>query len=594
MIARLFLTAAALAAAAPPSALACGGDESEVCLIQLKKESASKLFGDVEGNSPLDFLAGQIAALRGNGGDHGNLEECPGQPLIANADSGVCTHGSIEVRVDFDDEDIEEYFGDNVLMKNWKYYIEGCKEAECQLIDPDVNHHTFHVGKTEIRIEGYDLAGNFNKCIRTVYVLDKEEPVFVEEDTVPDQNFEMHFPPERCAISGGAAFSEYEEQTGFTGDVVDNCDEEVEVVRKIFTLDGEEIFQGPHDEEGLSYPELVGPGDWVICYVATDDYSQHVTSAMPFDSDAPHNAKALKFGRHCAQVRVSDRTPPYGIENCPGGEDRTMLVIVEAHETEAHDVTWTPPTASGDNCEAFGEIPAAEEQSQPPKYPGMTLPVGSHPVNYALMDAFGNVIEDEECSFTIEVKPRAHPVVLTCPPNVTFETLPDASFAIVTWEDPVATQGDKILDQSHISYPQNVSLGLPFPFGKTTVIVHAAGEITGERHDEHLQFDECTFSVTVKDPQRPDVDGRLFRCKESNVTNQLAPPAKPYRVCGGLDLLWEPHPQYVHTHGYDVAGVKETSLECCTDEFSIEHECVPVETDVAVTPQASYCKPKAQ
>ena len=33
------------------------------------------------------------------------------------------------------------------------------------------------VGKTEIRVEGYDLANNFNKCIRTVYILDRQDPV---------------------------------------------------------------------------------------------------------------------------------------------------------------------------------------------------------------------------------------------------------------------------------------------------------------------------------------------------------------------------------------------------------------------------------
>jgi hypothetical protein len=579
----LAVAAAALAAPQDPRgeiSASCNGEGAEVCLIQLKKESPPFW-------SPLDAIAAELAAGRSK---EARLQECPGRPLVVNADPGVCTHGSIEVRVDFDDDDIEEYFGDNVLMKNWKYYIEGCKAADCQLISPDVNHHTFHVGKTEIRIEGYDLAGNFDQCIRTVYVLDREEPVFVEAESVVDDKIEVHFPEDRCSISGAAAFGEYEEQTGFSGAVADNCDEDVEVVRKIFTPAGKEIFAGAHGEEGLTYPDLTGPGVWWICYVATDDYSTHITSAAPFDDKAPYGAKALKFGRECAQVKVSDKTPPYGIENCPGGADRKILVVVDAHETEAQNVTWTPPTATGDNCEAFGELPAAEEQSKPPKYPGMTLPVGSHPVNYAIMDASDNVIEDEECSFTIEVKQRAHPVVVTCPPNVTFQTFEDANFAIVTWERPVAIQGDKTLDQSHISYPQGVSEGLPFPFGTTTVIVHAAGEITGNRHDEHLQFDECTFSVTVEDPQRPDVDGRLFRCKESNMTASLAP---PFRICGGLDLVWDPHPQYVNTHGYDVTGVKETSLGCCTDEFSKEHECVPVETDLEVASKASYCRPKS-
>ena len=106
--------------------------------------------------------------------------------------------------------------------------------------------------------------------------------------------------------------------------------------------------------------------------------------------------------------------------------------------------------------------------------------MGSHVVNYAVADAFGNVLEDEECSFTIEVKQKAHPVDLMCPANVIMTTLEDASFAIVTWEPPVATQGGKKLDQSHIVYPQGVEPGLPFPFGTTTILVHANGEITGK------------------------------------------------------------------------------------------------------------------
>merc|ERR1719440_2318629 len=61
-----------------------------------------------------------------------------------------------------------------------------------------------------------------------------------------------------------------------------------------------------------------------------------------------------------------------------------------------------------------------------------------------------------------------------------------------------------------------------------------------------------------------------------------------------MDLTWTPHATYIHTHGYDVSGVHEASKECCTDQFDVEHECVPVETDlVSVKPLASYCKPKA-
>jgi len=595
----IFLSAVVAAAMITDAAEGVCDGPDEVCLLQLRKSNSkhslsmkqsSTIFNlGGEGSSPLDAIAAQLLATQKAHGKP-KLPECPGGALTASADAGLCTHGGIEIKVDFDDEDIEESFGDNVLMKRWKYFIQGCKLADCQLVNPDVRHHTFHVGKTEIRVEGYDLANNFNQCIRTVYVLDRQDPVFTDPQTDLNQSIEIYFPENACSVSGATAFAEYEEQAGFTGAVTDNCDEDVEVQRKIFAPEEGQIFSGLHGDENMAqYPNLTGPGVWTICYIATDDYSKnHITSTMPFDLEAPGAATALKVVHHCVEVVVSDNTPPYGMKNCP--EDK--LVLIDPHETEAHNITWELPEITGDNCEAFGTIPDAEEQSNPPKYPGMTMPVGSHSVNYALFDASRNVLENEECSFTVEVKQRAHPVELTCPPNVTFPTLTDASFAIVVWEDPMAIQGGKILDQSHISYPQGVSFGLPFPFGTTHIKVRAEGEITGLRHDEHLQFDECTFAVTVEDPQIPEVDGRLYRCMDDIDTTDSSF-VKPYRVCGGTDLTWTPHAEYIHTHGYDVAGVHDTDKQCCTDQFDVEHVCVPVTTDlVSVKPLASYCKPK--
>merc|ERR1719174_3536330 len=255
----LFLVAVAAAGTTTAASAGTCNDEDEVCLLQLRKgyskhssstKQSSSIFALTGDESPLDYLAEQIRG-ESNIHEHPKLQECPGDALVASADSGVCTHGGIEVRVDFDDEDIEEYFGDNVLMKKWKYYIEGCtKGADCQLVNPDVNHHTFHVGKTEIRVEGYDLANNFNSCIRTIYILDKQEPVFTDPQVDLEKQMEIYFPENSCTVSGATAFAEYEEQAGFSGDVTDNCGEDVEVQRKIFkhTGDGDisEIFSGAH------------------------------------------------------------------------------------------------------------------------------------------------------------------------------------------------------------------------------------------------------------------------------------------------------------------------------------------------------------
>merc|ERR1719446_1154968 len=188
--------------------------------------------------------------------------------------------------------------------------------------------------------------------------------------------------------------------------------------------------------------------------------------------------------------------------------------------------------------------PAGED---PTKRTG-TFPVGVHPIAYTLSDAFGNV-HPEECLFTVEVKQKAHPVVVTCPADAEVRTLPEAGFGVPCWAPPTAKQGPKDLPPSHITYLHGIRPGLPFPYGVTVVTVKAVGEITGTRTLEEEQSDECTFKVTVKDPQRPDVDGRKYRCGTA-----VAGEAEPYAVCGGTDLVVSMHAEYAETGGYDLGG----------------------------------------
>jgi len=630
---------------------------TEVCLLQFMHKAGADVAElkqednlatqdesrDAKKHTPFDDIAADIS------GEHHRLRECPGEPYVGLADLKACTHGGADIHVDFDDEDIEEFFADNVIMKEWRYFLDDCdsQKAECELINPDVNHHQYQVGKTEIRVEGYDLAGNMNKCLRTVYVMDKQSPVFKEPEVDLNQKLELHFPADSCTVYGETPFTEYEEQAGFNDDhaplATDNCDTEVQVVKKLFDDTGKVIYDSSIPTDA-GFPNLSGPGTWKMCYVAIDDYSKTLTGVHAFKKwepphgDCPTDCRFCAAGKHpesggvdlvdgvcqkfcshvntcgtsdehkegtdctkcsghddswmvnkaehCVDVTVSDVTPPYDYKGCP--ED--IYVEIDAH-LNSSTVTWDLPTISGDNCEKFGTVPEAMEQSDPPKYPGMTFPVGSHVVNYAVEDAFGNVLDDEECTFVVEVKQKAHPVHVVCPADVILTTLEDASFAIVTWEQPVVTQGGKILDaEKHIVYPQGVEPGLPFPFGTTTILVHANGEITGKRADEHLMFDECIFNVTIKDPQRPEVDGRLYRCREDELDQTTF--AMPFRVCEGTDLAWVPHPEYIHTHGFDVIGTHPTSLKCCTSEEGIEHVCTKVTTPVNVDPLVSYCAPK--
>jgi len=513
--------------------------------------------------------------------------ECRGTPFVASADFGRCSRVGADMVLNFGDESIEDGFGDNVLMKQWKYFLQDCDadlDADCQIIFPNVYHRKYEVGKTVVRVEGYDISGNYHGCHRTVYIIDEEPPVFVEPEVDLDQQLEMRLPSETCSYESSYLFAEYEDRAQFSAVATDNCDDAVHVARRVFDAEGEQLFDSRQD---ANYPNLTGPGQWSLCYLATDDYSEQLGSKFAFGSGAPENARTRKRSEHCVAVTLVDRTPPDGFQDCP--ED--IFVIIDADHTSA-DVFWEPPTIVFDNCQGQGSMPEAKEMSEPPKEPGMTFPVGSHVVSYAFSDASGNFLRDAECTFTIEVKQRNQPVTLTCPMNVTLDAVEHANFAIADWDAPVALQSGHYLPPESISYPQGVAPGMPFPYGTTSITVRAEGNVTG--HDTLVMFDECTFFVTVEDLQKPMLDGRLFRCKDENV--DLTKYASPYKICNGTDLNWKPHDglTYLATHGYNVEGVVAKNLHCCKDENDVVHECAPVKTALDVTPLASYCVPKEQ
>lgn len=307
---------------------------------------------------------------------------------------------------------------------------------------------------------------------------------------------------------------------------------------------------------------LRGPGTYELMYIATDVHGSRV--------------------RHTVQVTLEDVSPPTEWEGCPDNQ----FVEIEAGERDGF-VDWTVPNVTADNCLAFGKPPVPVEAEG--KKPGRRYVIGVHSVSYPIQDAFGNVAP-EECDFTITVKPRAHPVVVTCPDDVTINTVERAGFGVGKWPAPTATQGGEQLPASHISYHGGIRPGLPFPYGTTLVKVLARGKITGDRTGEEEQTDECSFRVTVKDPERPFVDGRGFRCDEQHEAFDSTL-VEPYGVCDGTDLTVQFHEGYTEHGRYSVLGT-ETKLarSCCHDEvgqaFSCSGEagefryCVPGSTSV--------------
>jgi hypothetical protein len=543
-------------------------------MLQLNKDKALQgqpTIADMESilNGGFDFDALEKNPQVSHSNTHTHTE-CPGEPVIDYADSTKCSHAGIDIHVD--SETIEKYFGDNVLMKDFKYYLEDCASGSCtysELIAPGIENHHFQVGVSHVKVEGYDLAGNKDHCFRTVYIYDNEPPVFDSPDADVDGTITIKLSDDTCDIDAGTPFASYE-LVGFLSSATDNCDTDVQIVKKIFDTNGECVYDSTKDTVSMTLP--LGPGSYHMTYEAIDGHSE--TLGLPTGEHV-----TLSTTIHTATLNLVDETPPYNTSGCP---TETITVLIEAHE-EMGQVDWTPPTVTGDACGNEG-MAYVEEQSTPKKEPGMMLPVGSHQVEYAFMDMHHNVM-DEVCIFEVKIEQKAHPVEVVCPADVTVPTLENARAGIVHWSDPVATQGTDTLPASQIHYVQGVTSGMMFPFGITTITVNATGLVTGTRVDEHLQFDECLFTVTVTDPFDPLVDGRPYRCK-----NKDSPDVQPYKVCEGPDVTVHLHELYIDNFAYQTLGaVEKSGLSCCESEDDTLHECVAV-------PGSSlnkYCKPVA-
>lgn len=535
----------------------CAADDG-VCLLQFMKQKQPTFrnagMEDLMSNGAFDF----DSLDKGSGGSKPSAE-CPGEPVVEYSDPGHCSHQGVQI--DFNGKIIEDSFGDNVEMKSFKYYLEDCSSGVCQdieLIDnPTISTHRFLVGTSRVKVEGFDLAGNSEHCYETIHVYDNEPPVFTNGDSDVDGTITVELSEGNCDVEAGEPFAKYE-TLGWVSSAEDNCDDDVEIVKKIYDSSGTCVYDSRDNTVSMKLP--MGVGTYHMTYEAIDGHSENL--GLPDGGDI-----TMTTTTHTVTLHLVDTTAPHNTTGCP---TEAITVIIEAHEDTGYP-TWEPPSVADDNCGVDGSY--VVEQSTPQKYPGMPMAVGSHPVRYAFYDQYHNEMH-EECIFEVHVIQKAHPVSVTCPADVTFDTVENARSGIVSWDAPVATQGDNTLDASKITYPQGVAPGMMFPFGVTTITVNATGEITGDRVDEHLMYDECTFTVTVQDPFDPKVDGREYRCKNKQSNDVL-----PYRICDGPVVQVVLHQDYLHAFGYDIPHnsiIQKESLSCCESEDDTLHECNPV------------------
>jgi len=489
-----------------------------------------------------------------------NTKECPGAPVVVNAKPGECFYTGVSV-VTTDGTTIQSFFDDNVEMKYFKFYMAGGEDAPIE----NLAEHPFQVGPAHtVIVEGYDLAGNKKACHRTVVVKDTQKPQWTTVDVEKEVTIYLD---DNCQKTSTSVFSHYEETARFSPSGTDNCG--VEGVTKQVKQGTEVLYQ---DDSDIGSDLLTGgPGTYELVYTLKDVYGL--------------------INRHTVVLTLKDNQPPRNTEGCPADEDGNPKIFVEVEAAETTGETdWHLPKIIKDNCLEYGTLPMPEEvgfhgtpyESDDWWRAKGKFPVGDTPMAYPMYDSFGNLFP-HECKFTVTVKQKAHPVVLTCPEDVVAQTVELTEFGIPFWDPPSVTQGGKKLDSAkHVTYLHGAKPGMPFPYGETVVTVKAVGEITGNRTREEDQMDECTFRVTVKDPFRPYVDGRHFRCGAES-----AGKTEPFGVCEGSDLKVQMHEGYQETGGYDlVEGMTRTEGSCCDDEKGTSYTCSPSPSSLF-----KYCKP---
>jgi hypothetical protein len=454
-------------------------------------------------------------------------------------------------------------FDDNVQMSGvYKFYLEtSCVETahgeECtyvEISDPDFNHHTFDVGVSKIKIQGFDIAGNKHECITTLFVHDEEPPVFLTPPSEASTTLYQHVSNESCTVKNGAPFIAYE-GLSWESSATDNCDQDVEIVKSITDLEGNVLYDSSTDDPMGDFS--LGPGAYKMIYKAVDDYS--------FDMPEPLGGSTLDT-TWTVDLILDDVARPYEISHCPDD----IEVLIEPHELETHlgRVNWTIPNVTGDNCLSMLPPPPPEEING--TVPGSIFPVGTTLVQYIFKDgADPPNVYPEECKFTVTVVQKENPVEITCPEDINVETLELSNFAIVRWETPPAKQGNEVLT---VTYPSGVASGMPFPFGVTEVKAKAVGTLPAGQNGDP-PFAECFFTVTVTDNEHPKCDSREYSCVEGSQEDAI----RPYQICEGPLLDTSKKPGYETTFEYEILGVTQEPdypmAGCCSNGKGVPHVC---------------------
>ena len=185
-------------------------------------------------------------------------------------------------------------------------------------------------------------------------------------------------------------------------------------------------------------------------------------------------------------------------------------------------VTWEAPSAD-DNCEV--ESFTSDWNS------GDAFPVGTTTVTYIAEDVHGNV---QTASFDVVVADSELPVITGMPQNIVVGIDVDSEGAMVTWDEPTATDNCAGYSLERTAGLENGSI---FPVG-VTLVEYTATDTSGNTAT-------AGFTVTVNDTQAPQIVGLPELIEVGNDPD----------VCGAVVAWTEP----TTSHIYEVISLEQTA-----------------------------------
>ena len=231
---------------------------------------------------------------------------------------------------------------------------------------------------------------------------------------------------------------------------------------------------------GSSYLDSYNPADTTFCNNYLGDPGGSLNGTVTWESTIPAGHTLVVV---VMEVNAGTAATPYSVTvsglSAPSpagnGECQACSITPMPNITVSNDanqcgavVTFPAPTTAG-TCGVVSVSPAS----------GSFFPVGTTPVTITTTSGATS-------SFNVTVN-DTQPPTITCPANITQQTAPNATSAVVTY---AATGGDNC-PGSVLSY--NPPSGSSFALGTTTV--------TAKNTDASGNTATCTFTVTVNQPQ---------------------------------------------------------------------------------------------